>query len=215
MLKIVFVSDYVCPYCFVAKEALKQALEETKIEAQITWQPLELTVEPKERVDTYHDEVRKEKYQVLVEPCKKLGLDIKLPPYVVPRPYTRLAFEGWYFACEQGVGDAYNDLMYRAYFVEEQDIGNMEVLVSLAERVGLNGMEFKGTLEEGIYSIAEKEAVTYSREVLNVIGVPSIYINEEQITLSEYTKEEMIQILQNQIEEEPGFGMCCSIDGCN
>ncbi len=215
MLKIVFVSDYVCPYCFVAKEALKQALEETKMEAQITWQPLELTVEPKERVDTYHDEVRKAKYQVLVEPCRKLGLDMKLPPNVVPRPYTRLAFEGWYFACEQGVGDVYNDLMYQAYFVEEQDIGDMDVLVSLAERVGLNGAEFKKALKAGSYSEVQKEAVAYSREVLKVTGVPSIYINEEQISLSEYTKEEMVRILENQTEEEVEFGMCCGIDGCN
>ena len=214
MLNIVFVSDYVCPYCFVAKEALKQALEETKIEANITWQPLELTVEPKERVDTYHDEVRKAKYQVLVEPCKKLGLDMKLPPNLVPRPYTRLAFEGWYFACEQGVGEAYNDLMYRAYFVEEQDIGDIQVLISLAERVGLNGEEFKKVLDAGIYSKVEKEAVTYSREVLKVTGVPSIYINEEQISLSEYTKEEMIRILENQASEAE-FGMCCGLDGCN
>ena len=214
MLKIVFVSDYVCPYCFVAKEALKQALEETKIEAQIIWQPLELTVEPKERVDTYHDEARKAKYQVLVEPCKKLGIDMKLPPNVVPRPYTRLAFEGWYFACEQGVGEAYNNLMYQAYFIEEQDIGDIEVLVPLAERVGLHGEDFKKALEEGIYSSVEKEAITYSREVLKVNGVPSIYINEEQISLSEYTKEEMVRILENQTEEFE-FGMCCGIDGCN
>ncbi len=215
MLKMVFVSDYVCPYCFVAKEALKQALEETKVEAEITWQPLELTVEPKERVDTYHDEVRKAKYQVLVEPCKKLGLDMKLPPNIVPRPYTRLAFEGWYFACDKGVGEAYNDLVYRAYFVEEQDIGDIDVLVALAERVGLHGAEFKKVLEDGIYSNVEKEAVAYSREVLKVTGVPSIYINEEQISVGEYTKEEMVRILENQIEEEFGFGMCCGIDGCN
>ena len=215
MLNIVFVSDYVCPYCFVAKEALKQALAETGIEAQITWQPLELTVEPKERVDTYHDEKRKAKYQILVEPCKKLGLDMKLPPNIVPRPYTRLAFEGWYFACDKGLGDVYNDLMYQAYFVEEQDIGDIEILVSLAERIGLNAVEFKQALEAGSYSTVEKEAVSYSRNVLQVMGVPSIYINGEQISMSEYTKEEMISILENRNQEDFGFGMCCGIDGCN
>ena len=26
-MEILFISDYVCPYCLVAKEALKQALE--------------------------------------------------------------------------------------------------------------------------------------------------------------------------------------------
>ena len=63
-------------------------------------QPFELTEEPKERVDTYHDETRKAHYQILKEPAGQLGLAMKLPPAVVPRPYTRLAFEGWYFAKE-------------------------------------------------------------------------------------------------------------------
>lgn len=34
-MQILFISDYVCPYCLVAKEALKQALAETGIEAEI------------------------------------------------------------------------------------------------------------------------------------------------------------------------------------
>ena len=116
MLDILFVTDYVCPYCLVAKEALKEAMIETGTEARITWQPMELTMEPEERVDTYNDPVRKGRYQVLVEPCKKLGIDMKLPPNVVPRPYTRLAYEGWHFACDKGLGEKYNDLLYKAYF---------------------------------------------------------------------------------------------------
>ena len=75
MLDILFVTDYVCPYCLVAKEALKKALIATNTDANITFHPMELTMEPEPRVDTYHDEVRKAKYQVLVEPCKKLGIE--------------------------------------------------------------------------------------------------------------------------------------------
>ena len=92
MLDILFVTDFVCPYCLVAKVALEEALRETGTEASIRIQPLELTQEPKQRVDTYHDEERKKRYQILVEPAKALGLDMKLPPAVCPRPYTRLAF---------------------------------------------------------------------------------------------------------------------------
>ena len=216
MLNILFVSDYVCPYCLVAKEALKQALAETGLEANIAWQPFELTVEPRERVDTYHDEARKAKYQVLVEPCKKLGLDMKLPPKVVPRPYTRLAFEGWYYACSKGVGEAYNDLMYRAYFMDEQDIGEKKVLVRLAESLGLDGVDFEKALDAGTYSKKEKDAVEYAREVLQIGGVPTIYINEQKIGLQEFTKEEMIRILQEEnMNAEAGGGMFCGADGCS
>lgn len=214
MLNILFVTDYVCPYCLVAKEALLQALAETGLEAQVAMQPFELTQEPKERVDTYHDETRKAHYQILVEPAKRLGLDMKLPPAVIPRPYTRLAFEGWYFAQKAGMGDAYSDLMYRAYFEEEKDIGDLEVLVSLAERLGLDPLQYREALEKGIYAEREKEDVAYSTNDLAVTGVPSIYINGRKVTLQTYTKEEMIQILTQQENDSAGGGFCCGPDGC-
>ena len=64
MLNILFVTDFVCPYCLVAKVALEEALKETGIEAEIQVQPLELTQEPDLRVDTCHDENRKAHYQM-------------------------------------------------------------------------------------------------------------------------------------------------------
>lgn len=202
MLDILFVTDFVCPYCLVAKEALRQALEETGIQADIRIQPMELTEEPQERVDTYHDEKRKARYQVLVEPARQLGLNMKLPPAVSPRPYTRLAFEGWHFAEEKGLGGAYGDLMYRAYFIEEKDIGDREVLVQLAERVGLEKDSFRQALLTGVYSEKQQKACEYSRKVLQVTGVPTIYADGQKVMLQDYTKEEMVRILRDKTWEK-------------
>ena len=212
MLNILFVTDFVCPYCLVAKVALEEALKETGIEAEIQVQPLELTQEPKERVDTYHDEERKKRYQVLVAPAAALGLDMKLPPAVCPRPYTRLAFEGLFFAEEKGKEAVYADLAYRAYFEEELDIGDLDVLCRLAQRAGLDAEEFRGALTAGVYTQRVKEAVDYSRNELKVSGIPSIYLNGERISVEKYTKEEMIQILQEG-QAAAGKGVCCGIDG--
>ncbi len=214
-MEVLFISDYVCPYCLVAKEALRQAMAETGITPDITWHPYELTPEPKPQVDTYNDEVRKARYQILVEPCKKLGLDMKLPPNVVPRPRTRLAFEGWYYACEQGKGEAYNDLLYRAYFIEELDIGDMKVLMALAERLGMDGEAYKAAVESGIYTAREQEACAYAKEVLEIKGVPSIYINGEKITLKTFDKEEMIEILRSEERRKQGGAtIVCNGDSC-
>lgn len=213
MLNIIFISDYVCPYCLVAKEALKQALLETGLEAQITWKPFELTKEPRPRVDTYHDEKRKSHYQILIEPCRQLGLDMKLPPAVVPRPYTRLAFEGWFYACDHDAGDAYNELIYRAYFIDEKDIGEIAVLADLAESIGLDRADFTAALENGAYSESEKAAVAETESVWQPKGVPTIYINDEKIEISEYTKDEMIRILLYHDLAE-GDGFFCGPDGC-
>lgn len=214
MLDIVFVTDYVCPYCLVAKEALKKALIETNTDANITFHPMELTMEPEPRIDTYHDEVRKAKYQVLVEPCKKLGIDMKLPPNVVPRPYTRLAYEGLHFAASKGKAEVYNDLMYNAYFIDEKDIGDIDVLVSLAESVGLDGAEYREALETGKYKILQENLSYYARNQLKTKGIPAIYIDGQKVTLSDYSVEEMMGILLNKTQGENVTGMSCGIDGC-
>ena len=200
MSEILFVTDFVCPFCIVAKEALLAAMEETGIHADIRIRPLELTEEPGERVDTYHDEQRKNHYGVLEAPAEELGLDVKFPPNVVPRPYTRLAFEGWYFAEEKGCGGRYADLVYRAYFIDEKDIGEPDVLAGLAKAAGLDPEEFLQALNEGTYTAREKEAVRYSKEVLKVEGVPTIYIDGKQVELSEYSKAEMARILREHVK---------------
>ena len=216
-MKILFISDYVCPYCLVAKEAMKKALEETGIEAEITWQPFELTIEPAQRIDTYHDEVRKSHYQILVEPCKQLELDMKLPPAVVPRPYTLLAFEGYYEAIKQGKGDAYNERMYKAYFIEEQDIGELNVLCELAKEVGLDVIAYKNALEQGTHAKKLQEMNQYGRNVQKIKHVPTILIDDEEISLESYTSDEFVKILQGiraNEQNEEGCGAEINAGGC-
>ena len=199
-MNILFISDYVCPYCLVAKEALKQACEELGLEPEITYHSFELTEEPKTRVDTYSDKNRREHYKILVEPCKQLGLDMKLPPKVVPRPYSRLAFEGYYYAKEHGCGEKYNDLIYRAYFIDEEDIGEMDVLCRLAEKAGLDCKGYKKALEAGVYSEIEKKSVAEAREKYQIKQVPTIYVNDELLEIKKYTKEEFVEILKKMMK---------------
>lgn len=228
MKDILFVTDFVCPYCIVAEEALRQALDELQMEAQIRFWPFELTEEPKERVDTYNDPVRREHYKVLDEPVKKLGLDAKFPPKVIPRPYTRLAWEGWHYAKAKGLAEAYAGRMYRAYFTEELDIGDMDILVKLAEELGLDGAEYRSVLENGTYREVEKEATFYSKKELHVRSIPTVFIDGVQAQIKAYTKEEMMRLLTEEssmdgellinvaddldVEDEGSFA--CGSDGC-
>ena len=125
---------------------------------------------------------------------------MKLPPNVVPRPYSRLAFEGYYYAKDHGCGEKYNDLMYREYFIDEKDIGDMDVLCHIAEESGLNREEYKKTLDAGIYSEIEKKSVVEAREKYQIKQVPTIYVNNELLEIKKYTKEEFVEILKNLME---------------
>ena len=211
-MEILFVTDYVCPYCIVAKEALKEALARTGIAAAVTWQPFELTPEDRPRRDMSHPTPeRNAQMAVLAAKGRTLGLELKLPPNVHPRPYTRLAFEGWYYACAHGAGDAYADAMYRAYFEEELDIGAVPVLASIAARLGLDGADFTAALEQGVYTAAEREAVAYSRNVLQPSGVPTLFIDGRRVMLEHYTADELVEILTGAAS---ALGFACGENGC-
>lgn len=223
-LQIRFVTDFVCPYCVVAKKPLLQAIQEIKteknVEIDVLWHPMELTEEPAPKIDTYHDEERKERWaKTLVPICEKLDIQMKLPPHVIPRPYTRLAWEGFYFAKEKGKGDEYSTRLYDAYFVDELDIGNLQVLIKLAKELGLDEKEFQTALKIGKYSKIEKQEVQYAKEVLKVTSVPTIYIGKQKVDGAIYSKEELKRLIEEALKEDDPLpasihGMSCDIHGC-
>lgn len=200
-LKIRFVTDYVCPYCMVAKVPFLQAIQGKDVEVE--WIPYELTQEPEERVDTYHDETRREKWaKTLLPVARNLGIDMKLPPKVIPRPYTRLAFEGYHFAKEHGLGERYNDRVFTAYFVEEQDIGELDVLCRLAKECGLDAAAFREALELGTYTELEKNLVSYAVNELHVECVPTIFIGDTRVEGEIYSKEKFEELIKQAIKKE-------------
>ena len=196
MLHITFITDFVCPYCLVAREALHQAMVETGITAEITTLPFELTKEPAPRVDTCHDEQRKARWRVLEEPCRELGLPMKLPPMVCPRPYTRLAFEGWLYAGTQNLDNAWSERMYKAYFLEEKDISDIAVLAKEAEAVGLDAHELTHALQTGLYAQTLQEMEDRVVQVFHPQHVPTILINGTETPLHHYTRDEMAELLR-------------------
>ena len=228
MLNIDFVSDYVCPYCLVAKEALEQAIIELQLqrEVKITSHPLELTPPDKEQVDTWSDPVRREKYRVLEVPCEELNLNMKLPPLVVPRPRTRLAFEAWLYACDHDRGSLWNSCMYHAYFMDELDIGDKDVLLHIAKSLLLDADDLSRALDEGRYTEKLLALEAEAKEKFQPRHVPTVYCNGKYMKIKDYTKEEMLALLlkavqeakaqeQAQPEADMETGMSCGIDGCN
>ena len=200
-LKLRFVTDYVCPYCMVAKVPFMQAIQGKDVEVE--WIPFELTQEPDERIDTYHDAVRKEKWaKTLVPMAKSLGIDMKLPPKVIPRPYTRLAFEGYHFAREHGCGEEYNSRIFSAYFTEEQDIGDLEILCGLAEEVGLDSCAFRQALLDGTYTELERNLVAYARDTLQVRSIPTIFFGDQRVEVSDYTREAFEKLVDEALKEQ-------------
>lgn len=179
-LRLQVVSDFVCPYCYLLEALFRQVQEEMDLE--IEYLPFELTERPAPSPDICGDSARRERYERQLAPiCWEIGLDMKLPPRVSPRPYTDLAFCGWYHAKECGLGDAYHARVFRAYFEEERDIGDVNVLTALAAEVGLEPEAFHKALEQPAYIQQVRSAVCRVRETVRPQVVPTVLAGEKRL----------------------------------
>ena len=178
--KIQIVSDFVCPYCYYLEALLRQV--EERMELDVTYLPYELTAPPAPQEDPYHDPVRRAHYAETLDPvCRELGLTMHLPPRVSPRPYTRLAFEGFFAAQAQGQGAAYYQRVFRAYFEEERDIGDLAVLTALAAEAGVESTSFRAALESGTYAAEEQAAVCRAKDTLHIRMVPTVLAGDRRL----------------------------------
>lgn len=194
-LHIKIASDFVCPYCYVLEAMLEQVRPE--LDLAIEYLPFELTEPPKPQVDTYNDPERRARYARELEPlCRQVGLQMCLPPKVVPRPYTRLAFQGLYEAREQGAEAAYCHRIFRAYFEEERDIGSLEELVSLAAEAGLEPETFRSALESGKWDAEEREAVRRGKQDLQVCVVTTLFLGEHRLEGGTQSVQELLDWLR-------------------
>jgi predicted DsbA family dithiol-disulfide isomerase len=85
---------------------------------------------------------------------------------------SRLAQELGKWADTQPGGEAIHDMLYRAYFVDSRNIGDPDILIEIAERVGLSGDEARKVLDERRFKDAV-DADWRKSSAYGVTGVPT------------------------------------------
>jgi predicted DsbA family dithiol-disulfide isomerase len=86
---------------------------------------------------------------------------------------SRAAHIGAKYAEEQGVGKAYRDALFRVYWQEARKIDEQEVLIEVAEKVGLEREAFLTALETPAYLHQVLADVTQA-QALGLQGVPAM-----------------------------------------
>ncbi|WMX45710.1 DsbA family oxidoreductase [Streptomyces roseicoloratus] len=213
-VKIRIWSDYVCPFCMLAEGPLEEAVEGLGVDVEIEWKPFELRPHPHPTLRP-EDEYLPAIWQRAVYPmARRMGVDITLPT-VSPQPYTRLAFEGYQYAAEQGKGAAYTARMFRAFFQEDLDLGQVDVVVRLAEEIGLDGETLRKALDDGTYTAAHQDAL---REAAahSIRSVPTLLVGDtriEGVPSVPQLRKAILDAQAAQAEQEAVQGAACSVDG--
>ncbi|WP_017730628.1 DsbA family oxidoreductase [Nafulsella turpanensis] len=198
-MKIKIYSDYVCPFCYLGEQQLKEVLaEEPGLKVETEWMPFELRPFPTPTLKP-EDEYLPRVWESSVYPmAEDIGVKIKLPT-ISPQPYTHLAFEGYQFAKEQGKGEAYTHRLFEAFFKEDKDIGDMEVLSELAREVGLEPQAYRQAVESRKYKEQHRQALQEAQRN-GIRAVPTFQIGN-RLYQGVIPKAQLRRILQEAAQE--------------
>ncbi|MEW6347573.1 MAG: DsbA family oxidoreductase [Thermodesulfobacteriota bacterium] len=167
---IEIVSDVVCPWCYVGKRRLEKALRSVELpfRALIVWRPFQLHPDlPREGMDRRAQRAAKfgswgaarERDAILVRAGAEEGIGFAFEK-ILRTPNTFTAHRLIWLSQREGVQDEVAEALFAGYFVDGLDIGRSEVLVSIAESVGLNGEKVTNFLagNEGVIEVQQEEA---------------------------------------------------------
>jgi predicted DsbA family dithiol-disulfide isomerase len=162
-------SDFVCPWCFLASTSLEKLESERKIE--IVWRSYELRPKGSPPIpEAYRQRIEAGRPQMEAMALERYGIKMTHGPFGVD---SRAAHIGAKYAEEQGVGKGYHDAMFRAYWQDARAIDQPDVLLDVAESVGLEREAFTTALETPAYLHLVLADITQA-QALGLQGVPAM-----------------------------------------
>ena len=202
-MQIDVISDTVCPWCYIGKRRLERALSlRPQIEFDVRWRPFQLDpATPLEGVDRKTYIERKfgssEKIKPIHAALLKAGEDEGIPfafEKITRTPNTLNSHRVIRWAHSLGVQDQLVESLFRAYFVEGADIGQIKVLAAIADNVGLDGE----LVEELLSSDADRESVeredTMARKI-GINGVPTFLIGGTVLVNGAQDAEHLVRVI--------------------
>jgi predicted DsbA family dithiol-disulfide isomerase len=103
------------------------------------------------------------------------GIEIGTPPV---QSNSHLAFELATMAKEQDKSDALHRELFHAYFTEKRNIGDLDVLLDVAAKAGLDVEEARAALTDHRYAGEVDEEIAWARES-GITSTPTFIFDEQ------------------------------------
>ncbi|MCG6903364.1 MAG: DsbA family oxidoreductase [Rhodobacter sp.] len=187
MAKLDILSDPICPWCYIGKANLDRALEKAGDHPfEIEWHPFQLNpdmpadgMDRREYLETKFGGRQQavEVYGRIAEAAEAAGLEIDFAA-IKRTPNTLNAHRLIHWAGLEGRQTPVVAALFRAYFKEGRDIGNVEVLADIADSAGLDAAMVRQLLqgEADLDDIRARD--TWAREK-GVTGVPTFVVDHQ------------------------------------
>ena len=185
-MQIEIYSDVVCPWCYIGKRRLEQALETAGYtqHTDIAWRPFQLNpTMPTEGMDrrVYLDakfggtEARRAMEERVAKAGEADGIVFAFDR-IERTPNTFDAHRLIWFADQQGCQDEVVEALFHSYFTKGREIGSLDSLAEIASDCELNREEVERFLSSG-RAVQEVRAEEAAGHRLGIRGVPYFVFN--------------------------------------
>jgi predicted DsbA family dithiol-disulfide isomerase len=193
-VRIDVISDVVCPWCYIGKRRLEQALElfrgsvgET-LEVEVVWHPFQLNPQlPLQGITRSEYLGRKfgsradDIYARVTAVGHSVGIDFAFER-IVRQPNTVPAHQLIGFAHLHGRQDEMVESLFRGYFLDGADLTHADDLIELARRAGLEHEAARACLNDA----ARRQSVRAQDEQARALGVSGVpfFIYDQRLAVS-------------------------------
>ena len=187
MIFVDIVSDTICPWCYIGKRRFERALAQSgRNDVAISWRPFQLNPDMPPEGMTRDDYVRakfgggdrpRQIYQAIAESGREAGIEFQFSR-IRRTPNTVLSHRLIHWSAKQERQEEVVGELFRAYFEDGLDIGNLEVLADCARRADLDAELAYAYLQsdEGRQEVVASDV--YARR-LGINGVPCFIVNRK------------------------------------
>lgn len=224
-MKIEIFSDFACPFCYIGKKRLAQAIKEVGLEkeVQLVYKAYQLDPEASKSESTPMIEkgASTDMYEAILTHAKEVGLNYRLDLVQTGNTENAHRLAKW-AKTKDREGDFIEEVFHR-YFSEGLDVNDHHALLEIVKHLGLTAEEAEEILNT---PSAFQEQLAQDRYDIQQIPVTSVpfFVFEDRFGIKgveplEVFKKTLIQT-KNYLQEQAPFSMqgetgaSCSVDGC-
>lgn len=231
-MKIEIWSDVMCPFCYIGKKNFEQALEKLpfKNEVEVEWKSFQLdptlalaetrtTAEYFREKKGFPEEQAKQMTAQVVQMGKASGIDFNFEKALITNTFP--AHKILHLAKKHGKSSEMEEELFKAHFLNGENVGSIEVLSNLAEKLGINKDEVLQTLSSDEFDYEVNQDVTEGRNN-GVTGVPFFILNGKYAVSGaqpvELFEEALTQTYNETVKpfkSSKDSDLSCDADGCS
>lgn len=217
-------SDIACPFCYIGKHYLQQAVEEFdgKAGVETVYRSFELNPNAPKQTDENMYQLLAQKYGMSIEEAKAssqriadqgklIGLDFHFD--TLQSVNTLDAHRLIHLAGKSNLAAEMKERLFKAFFTDSMNIADPLVLTELAQEVGLDVTSVQNMLESDQY-LNEVRADELGAKQLQINSVPFFIFDHKYAVSGAQPVEVFKQILEKvQQESAPNIGNDDQSDG--